>query len=104
MHVLGFTEIFTVALSVSDSPIIMLCNALQNVLDDPSFCTKSQEVVNARMGTGYMHIWCSNPDNLPTLQKFSEDLLQDLERVLINPNGKILQQDKVWETYFYIRS
>ena len=74
MHVFGFTEIFTVALSVSDSPIIILRNALKNVLDYPSFYTKSQEAVNARMGTEYMHNWCSNPDYLPTLRKFSEDL------------------------------
>ena len=47
MPVLGFAEIFTVALSASDSPI-MLRNALQIVMDDLSFCTKSQKAVNAK--------------------------------------------------------
>ena len=105
MRVPGFTELFTVSLFVLDSRgPIMLCNALQNVLDDPTFSTKSQEAVNARMGTEYMLNWCSNQDNLRTLLKFSKDLIQDLERALVNPNGKLLQRDKVWETYFYIRS
>ena len=68
----------------------MLRNALQNVLDDPSFSTNSQEAVNVRMGAEYMHNGCSNQDNLPTSLKFSKDLIQELERALINANGKVL--------------
>ena len=81
----------------------MLRSALQNVFDDPSFRTKSQEAANARIGTEYMLQWCSNRDNLPTLLKFTEDLVKDLEGALVKPNGKVLR-DKVWESYFYIRS
>ena len=75
----------------------MLRSALQNVFDDPSFRTKSQEVANARIGAGYMLQWCSNRDNLPTLLKSTEDLIKDLEGALVKPNGKVLQRDKVWD-------
>jgi len=95
--------IFTIVLSVSDGPN-MLRNVLQNVLDDPSFHTKSQEAANAIISAEYMLHWCSSQDNLTTLLKFSEDLIQDLEGALINPNGKVLQRDKIWESYFYMRS
>ena len=95
--------LITITLSVSDGPN-MLYNVLQNVLDDPSFCTKSQKAVNARIGAEYMLQRCSNRDNLPTLLKFSEELIQDLEGALVNPNGKVLQRDKGWDSYFYIQS
>lgn len=82
----------------------MFRSALQNVLDDPSFHTKSPEAVNARIGAEYMLQWCSNRDNLPSLLKFTDDFIKDLKGALLNPNGKALQRDKVWESYFYIRS
>ena len=36
--------------------------------------------------------------------KFSEDLMRQLNGALVNPSGKVLHRDKIWESYFYIRS
>ena len=33
-----------------------------------------------------------------------EDLLGELNGALVNPSGKVLHRDKLWESYFYIHS
>ena len=33
-----------------------------------------------------------------------QDLLEDLNGALVNPSGKALHRDKLWESYFYIRT
>lgn len=33
-----------------------------------------------------------------------KDLLGDLNEALLNPTGKVLHRDKLWQSYFYIRS
>ena len=33
-----------------------------------------------------------------------EDSLGNLNRALVNPSGKVLHRDKLWESYFYIYS
>jgi len=88
---------------VSGGPSL-LCKALQNVLDSPSLRTKSPEAVDARAGTEYMLNWCSDENNLPAVLKFSGELLKQLNGALIYTNGKVLHQDKIWESFLYIRS
>ena len=73
-------------------------------MDDPTFQTKSPTSVNARIGADHLHRWCSNGENYACLQKFMEDLLGDLNGALVNPSGKVLHRDKLWESYFYVRS
>ena len=88
---------------VLDGPSL-LHKALQSILDDPTFQTKSPTAFNARIGADHLHRWCCNNENYACVQKFMEDLLGDLNGVLVNPTGKVLHRDKLWESYFYIRS
>ena len=48
--------------------------------------------------------WCSNPDNSVVLQKFAEELTTDLRAALVTPTGKGLRRDKLWESYYCIRT
>ena len=38
------------------------------------------------------------------LQKFTEDVIKDLRKALVSPAGKKLWRDKLWESYYYIRT
>ena len=66
-------------------------------LDDPTFQTKSLTAINARIGAD--HLWCCNQQNYACLQKFMEDLLGDLNGALLNPSGRVLHRDKIWESF-----
>ena len=81
-----------------------LYKALQNILDDPTFQTKSPTAITARIGADHLYRWCCNSENYVRLQKFMQDLLEDLNGALVNPSGKALHRDKLWESYFYIRT
>ena len=48
--------------------------------------------------------WCSNSNNEVVLQKFTEEVFTDLRGALVTPTGKGLGRDKLWESYYYIRT
>ena len=77
---------------------------LQKVLDDPTSQTKFPTAVNARRGAIHILQWCSNSDNSVVLQKFAEELTRDLRAALVTPTGKGLWRDKLWESYYCIRT
>jgi len=60
--------------------------------------------MDARRGAEYMLQWCTNDNNLPDLLSFCDDLLEKLNSALVDPIGKVLQRDKIWESYFYVHS
>ena len=101
--VIIFTSIHLAVFCVLDGPKL-LCKALQNILDDPSFQTKSPTAENARIGAEHIPQWSSNPDNYAVLLKFMQGLTGDLKEALVKPSGEVCQRDKVWESYFYIHS
>ena len=78
--------------------------ALQNILGDPTFQTKSPTAINARIGADRLYRWCCNSENYARLQNFMEVLLGVLNGALVNPSGKALHRDKHWESYFYIHT
>jgi len=77
---------------------------LQKVLDDPTFNTKSPTAVDARRAAVHMLQWCKHTDNIVVLQKFTEQVMRDLRGALVTPTGKGLRRDKLWESYYHIRT
>ena len=82
----------------------LLCKALQNVLDDPSFCTKSPEAANVITSVEYTWVYVEilKPGILKPCWNLVKICWKQLNGALVNTSGKELHWDKIWESYFYI--
>jgi len=65
-----------ICVSLVDTPGL-LTEALQQLLDDPTFKTKAPTAVDMRRAAVHMLQWCTNTENRAMLQNFTEYLIKD---------------------------
>ena len=79
--------------------------ALQEVLSDSSFCTGSNEALDALEAAKRLKEWCTAESNYTVLDEFTEALLGDLRGTFSEPSGRCpLNREKMWRAVFHLRS
>lgn len=79
----------------------MLHQSLSELVQDPTFNTKSPVAIEARESAVQLMEFCTNSENLPTLTAFSTDLLDSFKKLFEASNFK---KDKLFRSFFLMRS
>ena len=81
-------------------------NALEEVLQDPSFKTSSPVAAGALQAATTLLQWCQDAENEPAVSAFSEKLVMDLsEPFAASSSGRRpLNREKLWKALWSVRS
>ena len=94
------------ACSSSPSHGSAVVNALEEVLQDPSFKTSSPVAAGALQAATTLLQWCQDAENEPAVSAFSEKLVMDLsEPFAASSSGRRpLNREKLWKALWSVRS
>ena len=73
---------------------------LKDVLQDPSFNTKSSVAAAARQDALTLLEWCQQEQNHDGVTQFMRLLLSDLNQYIAEFKGKKAGHDRLWRKYF----
>ena len=83
----------------------VLVNAIENVLEDPSFATGSSVAEEALQAARKLLQWCQDPGNLAVVTAFPTKLVSDLQEAFKSSCGRRpLNMEILWKSFFSIRS
>ena len=84
-----------------------MLSAIEDVLDDQGFQTKSSIATRTREVAVQLKEWATKDDNKLMFENFSESLISDLNKVFVGTvksEGSIINRDKLWKNFFALRT
>ena len=78
--------------------------ALQDVLHDSSFNTKSLVAAAARQDSLTLLHWCQQEENSEEVNQFMKQVMADMSQCLAAFKGKKGGHDRLWKKYFALRT
>ena len=78
--------------------------ALQDVLQDPSFNTKSSVAAAARQDALTLLHWCQQEENSEEVNQFMKQVMADMSQCLAAFKRKKGGRDRLWKKYFALRT
>jgi len=81
-----------------------LVTAINNILEDETFKFQSKAAREAREAATMLLDWAITKENLPTVLKFLEQLLDRFHGCVKYLNPSSINRDRLWRSFFMLRS